>query len=209
MYKIILYNGGKRVKVIKKYLFYKNALNKYKELISNNKVYFSKEYYSHKGKTDYELVLIGPKTNKSKEFIPNNFGGKLRIKAGGDFSIRRVEKYQIEETFLDKIEKEKINFKILVKKMVKNKGLTNVVYLLNNKVCFSFFEKNDLDLYVLKNRYDSRRLFFKIHEFVSSNDLSNFIFFDKPLMSNKKELYDILENTYGISRDYMQKVTMK
>ena len=66
MYKIILYNNGKRVKVIKKYNTYTNAIKKYKELLDSNVVYFPKQTLWNGVKTDYELVLTAPIKNKSK-----------------------------------------------------------------------------------------------------------------------------------------------
>jgi hypothetical protein len=73
MYKIILYNNGKRVKTIRSYQLYTNAIKKYRDLLKENKTYFPKEYLWNGTKTDYELVLTAPPKNKAMEFFRNEF----------------------------------------------------------------------------------------------------------------------------------------
>ncbi len=206
MYQIILYNKGKRVKVIKKYNLYTNAIKKYRTILKANKVYFPKKTLWDGSETDYELVLIAPIKNKTKEFFRNELGAMVKIKPKGDFSIKQVSPYEIEEVFRDKLKNKKIVFKDLIKTLVKKHGLTPVIYVLNNKVYVEYFDSDDVELYVLKNCDDAYRLSETIKNFASANDLVNFIYFQEPSLENKTRIYDLLSDKHKITREYMYRL---
>lgn len=206
MYQIILYNKGKRVKVIKKYNLYSNAIKKYRAILNANKVYFPKKTLWDGSETDYELVLIAPVKNKTKEFFRNEFGAMVKIKPKGDFSIKQVSPYEIEEVFSDKLNNKKIVFKDLVKNLVKKHELTPVIYVLNNKIYIEYFDDVGVDLYVLKNCDDAYRLSETIKSFASANGLVNFIYFQEPSLENKTRIYDLLNDRYKITREYMYRL---
>jgi hypothetical protein len=206
MYNIILYNSGNRVRVIKGYHLYTNALKKYNNLLKSNNVFFPKQYMSNGIKTDYELVLTAPSKNKTKIFFRNEFGALVKIKPKGDFSIKRVTKYYIEEVFTDRLNGKKVTFKDVIKEIVKNHDLTPVIYVLNNKLYIEYFESELINLYILKNDDDSYRLSEAIKSFTNANDLYNVIFFQEPINSSKYRIYRLLNENYNIPLDYMYKV---
>jgi hypothetical protein len=206
MYQIILYNSGKRIKVIKKYNLYTNAIKKYKSLLKGNKIYFPKKTLWDGSYTDYELVLIAPAKNKTKEFFRNEFGAVVKIKPKGDFSIKWINYYEIEEVFRDKLNNKKIVFKDLIKNLIKKHELTPVIYVLNNKIYIEYFDDDGVDLYVLKNCDDAYRLSETIKNFASANSLVNFIYFQEPSLENKTRIYDLLQNKYQITREYMYRL---
>jgi hypothetical protein len=206
VYKIILYNNGKRVKVIKKYNLYTNAIEKYSKILKSNKVFFPKKTLWDGSETDYELVLIAPSKNKTKEFFRNEFGAMVKIKPKGDFSIKKVNKYEIEEVFRDKLNNKKMVFKDLIKNLIRKQKLTPVIYVLNNKLYIEYFEDENVELYVLKNCDDAYRLSETIKIFASANGLVNFIFFQEPNLESKVRVYDALNEKYGISREYMYRL---
>jgi hypothetical protein len=206
MYQIILYNNGKRVKVIKNYNLYTNAIKKYRSILKDNKVYFPKKTLWDGSETDYELVLIAPVENKTKEFFRNEFGAMVRVKPKGDFSIKQISQYKIEEVFRDKIKNKKIVFKDVIKTLIKKHELTPVIYVLNNKIYVEYFDDDEVDLYVLKNCDDAYRLCETIRSFASANNLVNFIYFHEPSLENKTRIYDLLSERYKITREYMYRL---
>jgi hypothetical protein len=206
MYQIILYNNGKSVKVIKKYNLYTNAIKKYRTILKDNRIYFPKKTLWDVSETDYELVLIAPVKNKAKEFFRNEFGAMVKIIPKGEFSIKQVSPYEIEEVFRDKLKNKKIVFKDLIKTLIKKHELTPVIYVLNNKVYVEYFDDYDVGLYVLKNCDDAYRLSETIKSFASANNLINFIYFQEPSLENKTRIYDLLNERYKITREYMYRL---
>jgi hypothetical protein len=210
MYTIILYNKGKRIKTIGKYEKYKEALVDYdKILVENQKVLFHKQSTWDGKETDFELVLTAPKKNSGKEFFRNELGALVKIKTKGSFVIKRIYKYYIEEIFTDKLNDKKIDFKIFIKNLLSSNDNIKAVYPIRNKLVIEDLITNDLKLYILKNRYDSKRLFYALRKFMVINRLTNFSFFENPSYENKMRLYEILENRYNIDRLYMHRVSTR
>jgi hypothetical protein len=207
MYKIIIYNNGKRVKVIKKYNTYTNAIKKYKELLDSNIVYFPKQTLWNGVKTDYELVLTAPIKNKAKEYFRNEMGALVKIKTKGDFVIKKISSYKIEEVFKNKITDKKMTFKDLVKHFARKRNLTCVLQVINNKLVVEYFENEDIDMFILKDCDNAYNLCETIKEFNQINNITNFIYFQEPTMDSRIRIYDILEEKYNISRVYMHKIS--
>ena len=209
MYKVVLYNKGKRKKTLKKYKLYTNALKKFYDILNKNKVYFPKLSYWDGSKTDFELAIIGTNKNKGKSYFRNELGGLVNIKPKGDFVIKKITNYYIEETFTDKLEDRKVTFKDVAKFIAKNSDAPCAVYPINNKLVIDCDEKGTIKLYILKNREDAKRLAASIKTFSLANDLENILHFSKPLFESRVKIYDILEEKYNIDRDYMQKISTR
>jgi len=207
-YKILLYNAGKRIKVLDSTRTYSESLSSYKEILKANKVFFPKEYDWLGDETDYELVLTGPKTGKSIEHFRNDMGALVKVNTSGDFVIKKINPYYIEEEFKHKNTDLKYNFRGLVKDFLLGDN-TMVVISINNKLVIEYFENESIDVFVLKNRSDSQRLNEIIKDFSYSNNLNNFIFFNDPTADTIKRIYDSLETNYGISRRWMSRVTTR
>lgn len=207
MYEIVLYNNGKRVKTIKKYVRYSNAIRKYDFLLNTNKVFFPKEKLWDGRKTDYELVLTAPAENSGKEFIRNELGALVKIKTKGNFVIKKINKYSIEDVFKDRITHKKYTFKTLIKELLKKQGITYVLLVISNKVVIERFENEDLNVFILKNQDAAYSLSEIIKTFNLTNGVNNFIYFQDPSLDTKLRIYDRLEEEFNISRDYMQKVS--
>jgi hypothetical protein len=207
MYKIVLYNNGKKVKTFKTYNLYSNGIKKYRDMLKNNNVYFPKQFLWNGSKTDYELVLTAPPQNKSKEFFRNEMGAVVKIVPKGDFGIKQIEKYPIEDTFKNKVDNKKYNFKTLIKKILNVKDLTYTLIVINNKLVVERFENEDLDVFVLKNREVAYQLFETVKSFNNANNLTNFIYFEDPTLDMRMRIYETLEEKYNISKFYMQKIS--
>ena len=79
--------------------------------------------------------------------------------------------------------------------------------VISNKVVIERFENEDVDVFILKNKDAAYTLAETLKEFNNTNNLTNFIYFLDPSLDTKLRVYDNLEEKFGISRDYMQKVT--
>ncbi len=205
-YEIILYDNGKRKKVFRRYKKYAMAVAYYNKLLKENKVYFPKEYLWTGVKVDYELVLTAPPQNKSMDHFRNEFGAVVKIKTKG-FVIKKIEKYEIEDTFKNKLNNKTYEFKGIIKEFTKNNNLTYSLSVINNKLVVERFENDKLDMYVLKNKFIAVKLLNTIKSFNICNGLTNFLYFEDPSFYNKIRIYDILETKYNITRLYIYKLS--
>jgi hypothetical protein len=208
-YKILLYNNGKRVKVIDQIATYNESVKVYNQIFEANVCFFPKEYDWLGKETDYELVLIGPKTGTSINHFRNEMGALVKVKPKGDFVIKKIKPYPIEEVFKHKNTDEKHTFRSFVKKFLVNNDNTRVILSMSNKLIIEYFENEQLDVFVLKNQSDSVRLNETIKVFTQTNGLTNFIFFDDPTLDTIKRVYDALEANYGISREWMARTSTR
>lgn len=207
MYKVILYNGGRRIKCFGHFWKYGDAIRKYNQLMEENQVYFPKKIMRDGSPADYELGITGPPEGKNIDYLRNELGTLIKVKPKGNFVMKKIEPFEIEEEFLYKNTNEVLDFKSLVKRFIVNSDKTNVIYCLNNKVVIEYFENDDIDLFAIKSVDDAIRLSDLIKEFTYANSLSNFIFFTEPTKENKIRLYDKLEEKLGLNRLYLQKTS--
>jgi hypothetical protein len=208
-YKILLYNNGKRVNVLDRVDNYSNAVKIYNQIVKDNKCYFPKNYNWLGKETDYEVVLTGPKTGTSITYFRNDLGALVKVIPKGNFVIKKITPYCIEEVFKHKNTDTKHTFRTLVKNFLVNNTNTRVILSINNKLVIQYFENDALDVFVLKNREDSQRLNETIREFSYANGLTNFIFFNDPTIDTIRPIYDSLEANYGISREWMSRVSTR
>lgn len=208
-YKILLYNNGKRVISLDTAKDYSDAIKLYKNIVKDNKCFFSKKSNWLGVPTDYEVVLIGPKTGTSITHFRNDLGALVKVVPKGNFVIKKITPYCIEEIFKHKNTDTKHTFKTLVKEFLVNNGDTRVILSINNKLVIQYFENDKLDVFVLKNREDSQRLNETIKNFTYSNNLGNFVFFNEPTIDTIRPIYDSLETNYGISREWMSRVSTR
>ena len=185
---------------------YNESVKVFNQILEANVCFFPKEYNWLGKETDYELVLIGPKTGTSINHFRNEMGALVKVKPKGDFVIKKIKPYPIEEVFKHKNSDEKHTFKSLVKKFLVNNDNTRVIFSMSNKLIIEYFENEQLDVFVLKNQSDSIRLDETITQ---TNGLTNFIFFDDPTMDTIKRVYDTLEANYGISREWMARTSTR
>ena len=208
-YKILLYNAGKRFRVLYKCNGYFECLKVYNEYLKTNKVFFPKQYNWLGIETDFELVLIGPKDATPIKNFRNKFGALVKVKTKGDFIIKKISDYGVEEEFKHKNTNKIYDFRSLVKDFLIKDNTTKVILSINNKLVIEYFEKEHLDVFVLKNREDSQRLNETIKNFSFANGLTNFIFFNDPTIDTVKRIYDSLEENHDISREWMSRVTTR
>lgn len=209
-YKIILYNNGKRVRVIHSYNTYINALTFYNKTLKENIVYFPKQYLWTGEKTGYELVLTAPSVNIGMESYVNEQGDRIKITTSGDFVIKKITKYAVEDVFTEKFTGVEHTFKTLVKILMRNSHKTYAIFVLNNKVLFeNFNEDDDIMLFIFKNKTIALSLVEKLKEYNNTNKFYNYLYFTEPSLDSVKRIYSMLNKNYGIQHTYMYKVTTR
>ena len=110
------------------------ALNEYNKLIELNKVFFDKDSTWDGLNTDYEIALISPSDNGGGiKYFRNELGAKVLIKPTGDFVIRKINPYYMEETFKYKNKDVKYTFRTFVKDFIVNNQLTKSISTINLK----------------------------------------------------------------------------
>lgn len=208
MYKIVLYNNGKRIKTFERFKKYGDSIRKYNQLLEENQVFFPKRSMWDGVKSDYELVLIGPKESKKIEYVRDEFGKLINIVPKGEFSIKQINPYDVEDVITHKNTNKRYVFKEFVKTFLMT-PLTVVVTTINNKLVLEYFENENIDLFVVKNNADSMRLNELIKDFCNANKKMNFMFFDDPSKDNKVRLYDKIQEQMGLDRHYLIRITTR
>lgn len=208
MYKIVLYNNGKRIKTFERFKKYGDSIRKYNQLLAENQIFFPRETMWNGVPSDYELVLTGPKESKKIEYIRDEFGKMISIVTKGDFIIKQINSYQVEEVITHKNTNKRYYFKDFVKKFLMT-SMTVVITTINNKLVLEYFDNENIDLFVVKNNEDSMRLNQLIKDFCNANKKTNFMFFDDPNKDNKFRLYDKIQEQLGLDRHYLIRITTR
>ena len=203
LYRIIIFKNGKRVNQLKTYRTYKNALIGYNRLLRENKIFFPKKILWDGTEANNELILTAPKTNKGKEYYRNDLGTLIRIVPNGDFTIKKISPYYVEDCFKHKLTNKIFYFKDLIKFFMERSDLTIIVYAINNKLVIGYFENEEMDVFTLKNQQAVSDLISLIKTYNISCGFTNFMYFDDPDLETKKQIYDHLEKKYNIDRKYM------
>ena len=205
LYRIIIFKNGKRVNQLKTYRTYKNALIGYNRLLRENKIFFPKKILWDGTEANYELILTAPKTNKGKEYYRNDLGTLIRIVPNGDFTIKKISPYYVEDCFKHKLTNKIFYFKDLIKFFMERSDITIIVYAINNKLVIGYFENEEMDVFTLKNQQAVSDLISLIKTYNISCGFTNFMYFDNADLETKKQIYDHLEKKYNIDRKYMNR----
>ena len=138
-YQIVLFKNKTKKKIINKFKTHKKANNYFESLINvSDSVIFDKKY-ENGVECSYELALI-EKTSGTflPIFLKDEFGRKVKVSLDDeDFTILKIMKYRIEESFLDYSKNQKITLSELLKTYLKQDGLKLISKLNNNLQCHS------------------------------------------------------------------------
>lgn len=203
---IVLFNNKEKKKIIKRFYKEKNAVIKFEYLLSNNDILFEKKI-NNTTQVNYELGLLTNISKVQKSLYTTDEMGRNQTVNLEDpnYIFLDIKKYKIEETIFDCQKKIKITFKEFIFNYCNNKDLKNI-FTLNNKICVQI----DLNVFIfsLKNKSESDRFLSVTEDYFYNNNRSDALFVKDVSTTQRKWLYDMLENK-GFNRQtlYRQKTT--
>jgi hypothetical protein len=204
-YKIVLYNAGKRVKCFGTFDKYSEANRIYQLNLATNKVLFPKLSAWGGKETDFELLLLGPPEGKHIDHTRDEYGRRIALKASEGHTIKKLSPYLIEETFVWKNKKKKVQFKDLVRECIVKKSGIKTFHTVKNKLVIEYLSNDQLDVFVLKTQDDAVRLNDTIREFCHANEIHSNMYFAYLSAEARKLMYDLVEDRLGIPRKYMSR----
>lgn len=199
-YIIVLFKNRVKKKIIKKFKTFDNAQKYYNNLISkSDEVIFDKQH-ENGYHCDFELGLLGPKNKNEVIYVKDEFGRQSKVDVeDDDYSMLKINKYKINEEFVDYSTKKKINSEDFIKKYLRGDGL-KMVSKLNNKI---IVQLNDItNLFTFKNEIDSSRFIDNISQKYINEKRMDCIFIKDSSTPQRKYLYDMLVNL-GYPKQYL------
>ena len=199
-YIIVLFKNRIKKKIIKKFKTFDRAQKYYNNLISvSDEVVFDKQY-ENGYYCDFELGLLGPKSKNNTIYIKDEFGRQSKVDVeDDDYCMLQINKYKINEDFVDYSTKEKINCERLIKKYLKGDGL-KMVSKLNNKIIVQLNEVTNL--FTFKNEMDSSRFIDNLSQKYINEKRVDCIFIKDSSTPQRKYLYNMLVNL-GYPKQYL------
>ena len=206
MYKIIIAQNGKKKKVMHKSSDIKFIKQKYFNIKDRNKVLLPKKTNSYlKTKpVKYELILMKKWGEKDIAFLDKDeLGRTMEIKdINKKWTILFKDEYYYEETFTVFNYTSRMTSQEIIKKIVlkntDNKIVKQINYL-NNKLLI--YQNNDFDIILCKCPADAKSLYNIIKEFCECKKISNIMFTDAVGDLNKTEIYKMIIEKTGWSRN--------
>lgn len=200
-YQIVLFKNKTKKKIINKFKTHKRANNFFELLINeSDSVIFDKKY-ENGVECSYELALI-EKTSGTflPIFLKDEFGRKVKVSLDDEnFTILKIMKYKMEESFLDYSKNEKITLDKLLKTYLKQDGL-KLISKLNNKIIIQNDSK--FNLLTFKNDDDSIRFIDNLSSHFINEKRYDCMFVKDYTTSQRKYLYDLLVEN-GFSKKYL------
>lgn len=209
-YKVVLYSNNTPRKVLYKSRTYYPSRKRYLQLLADNKPYFPKQWDWLGNPVKYELLLLG----NWGEFIdkytsPSGIVYDVVRKTKDGFVIKDIQPYYLEEKFKYYNAKKMIEFPDLIRLMVKEK-CSKTLYTFNNKVVIEIFERDEIHLFILKNKDDAERLYDTIKRFYYLNKMSDCFFFHKPERGAElNNFYARISEQLGIPRTELKKTSTR
>ena len=199
-YIIVLFKNRVKKKIIKKFKTFDRAQKYYNNLLSiSDEVIFDKQYENGYHST-FELGLLGPKSSNKTIYIKDEFGRRNKVDVeDNDYCMLQINKYNINEEFVDYSTKKKINCEELIKKYLSGDGL-KMVSKLNNKVIVQLNETTNL--FTFKNEFDSSRFIDNLSQKYINEKRMDCIFIKDSSTPQRKYLYDMLVNL-GYPKQYL------
>ena len=132
---VVLFKNKEKKKIINKFKTEKRAISFFKKKIEESKsVIFNKET-ENGNLCSYELCLLKRKSKSTSPiYIKDEIGRQIKVELDSeDYEIYKVEKYRIDELFLDYDKNKKISSQEFIKKYLNKSGI-KMISKLNNKI---------------------------------------------------------------------------
>jgi len=202
-YQIIIFKNKVKKKIINKFKTHKRAFEYYKNLMNeSDEVIFSK-VMENGLVCEFELCLVERVSGTLLPlFMKDDYGRQIKVNLDDtDFTITQVNKYRIEEEFVDYSTNEKINTKQFIKKYLGTTGL-KLISKLNNKIIVQ--NDDDYNLFTFKTIDESERFIDVLTEKFNNEKRKDCLMVKDNSTAQRKYLYDILIKK-GFPKSYLQR----
>jgi hypothetical protein len=209
-YRVVIYCNRRQKKILYRSRTIYPARNKYNQYLAENKPFFPRMWDWLGNHVQYELLLVGNNGEhmdkyKAPSGVVYNVGKTLK----DGFVIKDIQPYFIEEKFKYHNANKMVEFKDVVKLMVKE-PYTKTIITFTNKVLIEVFEKDEPHLFILKNKSDAQRLYAAIKKFYLANHIGDCFFFTPPTRGwIHRELYVRLSEKLNISISQLKKISTR
>ena len=202
-YLIVLFKNKEKKKIINKFKTEKRAINFFNSKIKeSDSVIFDRET-ENGHPCSFELAVLRRKTkNNQPLYIKDDFGRQVKVELqDDDYEIFKVQRFHIEESFLDCTKNKKITSHDFIKKYI-NKSGVKMISKLNNKIVV----QNDINfhLFTFKSVNDADRFVDSLTTKFNSDGRKDCIFVKDYSTIHRKYLYKMLVDQ-GFSISYLQR----
>ena len=199
---IIVFNNGRKKRILFKSNIYRTTKEKYKILTKKKSAIFPINILA-KEKADLELGLLTTDERKTRQIYKKDILGrniKLEMDEGNMFFID-LKKYSQEEKIYDHQKQKRIEALELIDTYIPKKKITQI-FTLNNKL---IVQVDDLfKLFSLKNVTESKRLIDCVETYLLDKGHGSCLFIKDFSTVQRKQLYRILEEN-GFDRKMLYK----
>lgn len=198
-YRIVLYNNGKKQKIIFKSNNLGGIKTKYINMIKHNEVIVPKKIVNNKKfrPVNYELMLLESKEVSKGEIVVRDRMGKIIRDREIDRGWLLLERsnWKLEETFKVFGKKNRMNCVQIVKQILLPNKIHKQVCCVLNKIIIE--DDNDhMEIITCKNVYDAGRLHDALQDICKKFEIKSIMFFGKSTPENRSRLYPkILKKT--------------
>lgn len=209
-YKVAIYSSQKKRKVLYKSRTIYPARSKYRQFLAENKPFFPKMWDWLGNPVNFELLLLGNWGESIDKYLaPSGVVYNVANKTKDGFFIKEIQPYKIEESFKYHNANKMVQFKDVIKLMVKEK-YTKTLMTFANKVLIEIYEKDELHLFILKNKFDAQRLYDEIKKFYYANHITDCFFFTAPpLGAELNTLYNRVCEKLNITHNQLKKISTR
>lgn len=206
-YTIILFKNKVRYKIFKKYERFKKAEEFYKKLLKESEDNFFNVETEKNSPVSFELAIV---EKNSKKIIPlfkvDSLGRNIKISSDNqDYTIIKIEPYKLSEKIFHIDSKKNFSPDEIITKFLKGDNL-KMISKLNNKIVIQDDDK--FNLFSLKNEPDALRFMDSLQSKLISLKKNNCLFVSDSDVSQKKYLYNLLEeNGYNKKMLYRKTTT--
>jgi hypothetical protein len=191
-YTIILFKNKVRYKILRTYSNFKKAETFYNKKIEENKnVFFEKQIINTK-KINFEIALVEKNSKKIQTlFKTDSLGRNIPIKSDEEnLKIIKIDEFLIEEKIFFINDKNKIKTSLFIQTFLKGNNL-KMLSKLNNKIVLQ--EDENVKLFSLKTNDDANRFLDSLRIKLKEMNIMNCIIVKDTDTSQKKFLYNFLE----------------
>jgi hypothetical protein len=200
-YLVVLFKDKEKRKIINKFKTYRKSIDFFNNRLKESDEVLFPKITENGVNCVFELGLIEISDSKKENvYIKDEVGRNIKVEIEDGFNILKINKYNIEEEFVDYNTKSKITTPQFLKKYVNKPGL-KLVSKLNNKIVL----QNDAEtfLFTFKTSSDSDRFIDTLQEKINRTDC---MYVKDYTTIHRKYLYNLLVEK-GFSIKYLQRLS--